>query len=269
MTAPLLSGVDTVVLDMDGTLLDLYFDQRLWLELLPRRYAERRALPFATAESAVRQRLQAERGTLAWYCMEHWSREFELDVPALEGELEYLIMVRPGTEAFLTHLAGRGLRTMLATNAHPTSLARKLRCTGLGRYFDVIVSAHEFGAPKEERAFWKRLDARHGLEPARTLFVDDNLAVLQAAAAFGIRHVWGVRTPNSRGPEVAHEGFPAVHYLSELLSARVRIPAQVVTGQHPMQPIFVPLHQRLCHRRPQKSAQAHSISSCLVPATPP
>lgn len=218
MSASLLAGVDTVVLDMDGTLLDLYFDQRLWLELLPRRYAELRGLPLAAAEIEVRERLQAERGTLAWYCMNHWSREFGLDVPALEGELEYLIMVRPGTEAFLNHLVGRGTRAVLATNAHPTSLARKLRCTGLARYFDEVVSAHEFGAPKEEQAFWQGLTARLGFDPARTLFVDDNLAVLQSAARFGIRHVWGVRTPNSRGPAITHDGFPGVDYLSELLA---------------------------------------------------
>jgi putative hydrolase of the HAD superfamily len=218
MSGSLLTAIDTVVLDMDGTLLDLYFDQRLWLELLPRRYAALRDLPLAAAEIEVRERLQAERGTLAWYCMDHWSREFGLDVPALEGELEYLIMVRPGTEAFLNHVAGRGIRSVLATNAHPTSLARKLRCTGLGRYFDDVVSAHDFGAPKEERAFWERLTARLGIEPSRALFVDDNLAVLQSAAAFGIRHVWGVRTPNSRGPAISHDGFPGVDYLSELLA---------------------------------------------------
>ena len=219
MSSGLLAAVETAVLDMDGTLLDLYFDQRLWLELLPQRYAELRSLPLAIAQNEVRERLLAARGTLAWYCMEHWSREFGLDVPALEGELEFLIMVRPGTEAFLNHLGGRGIRTVLATNAHPTSLARKLRCTGLGRYFDVIVSAHEFGAPKEQRAFWELLDTRVGFEPARTLFVDDSLPVLRSAAAFGIGHVYGVRTPNSRGPEVVHDDFPGVHYLTELLAA--------------------------------------------------
>ena len=34
------SSLDTVFLDMDGTLLDLHFDNHFWLEHLPRRYAE-------------------------------------------------------------------------------------------------------------------------------------------------------------------------------------------------------------------------------------
>ena len=34
------SQIDTVLLDMDGTLLDLRFDNHFWLELVPRRFAE-------------------------------------------------------------------------------------------------------------------------------------------------------------------------------------------------------------------------------------
>ena len=32
--------IDTVFLDMDGTLLDLHFDNHFWREHMPRRYAE-------------------------------------------------------------------------------------------------------------------------------------------------------------------------------------------------------------------------------------
>ena len=32
--------IDTVLLDMDGTLLDLHYDNHFWLEHLPQRYAE-------------------------------------------------------------------------------------------------------------------------------------------------------------------------------------------------------------------------------------
>ena len=32
--------IDTVLLDMDGTLLDLHFDNFFWMHYMPRRYAE-------------------------------------------------------------------------------------------------------------------------------------------------------------------------------------------------------------------------------------
>ncbi len=34
---PAWSRIDVVCLDMDGTVLDLRFDNRFWLEMLPRR----------------------------------------------------------------------------------------------------------------------------------------------------------------------------------------------------------------------------------------
>ena len=44
MTRPDWDVVETIVLDMDGTLLDLSFDNILWNELLPRRYGEKHGL---------------------------------------------------------------------------------------------------------------------------------------------------------------------------------------------------------------------------------
>ena len=44
------SEIDTVLLDMDGTLLDLHFDNHFWLEFLPQRYAELHGISPAMAE---------------------------------------------------------------------------------------------------------------------------------------------------------------------------------------------------------------------------
>ena len=43
--------VDTVLLDMDGTLLDLRYDNMLWNTLLPQRFSESRSMPLDAARA--------------------------------------------------------------------------------------------------------------------------------------------------------------------------------------------------------------------------
>jgi hypothetical protein len=60
---------------MDGTLLDLRFDNFFWQELIPSRYAALHGLPHEEAVAVLTPRFEAARGTLEWYCLDHWSRE--------------------------------------------------------------------------------------------------------------------------------------------------------------------------------------------------
>ena len=55
------SDIDTVLLDMDGTLLDLHFDNHFWLEHLPQRYAELHGVSRAMAEWSCSHCLSACR----------------------------------------------------------------------------------------------------------------------------------------------------------------------------------------------------------------
>jgi putative hydrolase of the HAD superfamily len=196
------AAIDCVILDMDGTLLDLHFDNQLWSELLPQRVAARLGIPLDAARHQVLHRLEARRGTLPWYCLEHWSDAFGVDMHGLEQELGHLISARPGAVEFLTWVRSRGLRQVLATNAHPASLGRKLAATGIAEHFSDIVSAHELGAAKEDDEFWHALKARLEFDPARTLFIDDNAQVRAAARRWGIGYVYGIARPDSHGPEL-------------------------------------------------------------------
>ena len=193
-------AVDWVILDMDGTLLDLHFDNQLWSELLPRRYAQRQALALDTARKHVAQRLAGQRGSLPWYCLDHWSAAFGVDMHGLEIELAHLIRARPGAVEFLRWVEGRGARLVLATNAHPASLERKLTATGIAPYFSDVFSAHTLGAAKESDNFWQALQNKIGFDPARTLFIDDNAQVRAAARSWGIAYLYGIAQPDSHGP---------------------------------------------------------------------
>src|SRR5262245_16141343 len=90
--------IDTVLLDMDGTLLDLRFDNSFGLDLIPREYGKRHGMDEPAARAELAPRFDAHRGTLNWYCTEFWSRELELDVAALKHDAREHIAWLPGAE---------------------------------------------------------------------------------------------------------------------------------------------------------------------------
>ena len=192
---------------MDGTLLDLYFDTQVWGVTLPERFARAAGLSLAEAGEEVARRLDSARGTLDWYCLDHWTAQLGIDVAGLEQELGHLVTPRPGAIAFLEQLAAAPPRVILATNAHPSGMRRKFALTGIDRYFDAIASSHDYGDCKETQRFWQTFTAAFDIEPSKALLIDDNHNVLTAARDFGIAYLYGVSLPDTRGPVSASEEF--------------------------------------------------------------
>ncbi|MEW7979882.1 MAG: GMP/IMP nucleotidase [gamma proteobacterium symbiont of Phacoides pectinatus] len=209
--------IDSVFLDMDGTLLDLHFDNHFWLEHVPRRYAEATGMSLEAAKAELGGRYQSILGTLDWYCVDHWSRALGLDIALLKEEVDHLIAVHPHVREFLEAMRRMRKRVVLVTNAHQKSLALKLERTRLGGCFDAVVCAHDLGLAKEETGFWERLRRVEPFDPERTLFVDDSHAVLAAARGYGIRWLLAVLRPDSRQPPKGDGGFAAIHDFSEIL----------------------------------------------------
>jgi putative hydrolase of the HAD superfamily len=212
------SAVDTVLLDLDGTLLDLAFDNYFWLELIPQVYARERGLEPATARAHLMPLYRAHEGTLNWYCIEHWSRELGLDVARLKRAAAGRVAWLPGAREGLLSLRERGKRLVLLTNAHPAALAIKDERTGVRELVHAIVSSHSVGAPKEHPEFWRDVQRLESFDRERAVFVDDSLPVLRAARAAGIRWVYGVRRPDSGAHERHHGDIPAFDTLAELVA---------------------------------------------------
>jgi len=209
--------IDTVLLDMDGTLLDLHFDNHFWLEYVPKRYAEGRGLSLEASKMELFARYKDVEGTLEWYCVDHWSRELGLDIALLKAEVEHLIGVHPHVVDFLEALRAHGKRIALVTNAHQKALALKMERTQLAGHFDAIICAHDLGFPKEQQAFWGRLQQVEPFDRERTLFVDDSLSVLASARRYGIRWLLAILNPDTKGPLRKVEDFPAIHDFSEVM----------------------------------------------------
>jgi putative hydrolase of the HAD superfamily len=212
------SHIDTVLLDMDGTLLDLRFDNYFWLEAVPHRYAQRHGIAVAQAHEILTPRFAAKQGTLDWYCTDYWSRELGLDIAGLKHELRENVRYLPGAERFLRALQASASRAVLVTNAHHDALRVKAAQTGLLQYVSAAISSHRYGVPKEHSDFWTQLEAEVQFDRERTLFVDDSLAVLRAARRHGIAHIIAIAHPDTAQERRVIEEFPSVHAVVELLA---------------------------------------------------
>jgi putative hydrolase of the HAD superfamily len=192
------SQIDTVLLDMDGTLLDLHFDNHYWLEVVPKQLAIRDNVSFETAQQALFDLYKQVEGQIEWYCLDYWQEKLQLPIMELKRDIEHLISIRDDVPEFLTALKKAGKQLILLTNAHPDSLSLKIERTQLDQYLDKLVSTHEYGVSKESQKLWHAVEADLGFDKARTLFVDDSLTVLASAKQFGIKHLLAVANPDSK-----------------------------------------------------------------------
>ena len=208
---------EIILLDMDGTILDLAFDNYFWLELVPRCLARERNAELADVTADLFARFARMQGSLEWYCLDYWTAELSLDLRALKTASSHRVRFLPGAATFLDRLRATGKPVVLVTNAHAHTLEIKKGVAGLGRWIDTFVSSHEFGTPKESAGFWKGVQQRLGFDPATTLFIDDSLPVLDAAAAHGIAGVLAIARPDTRYPARVMERHASIEALGELV----------------------------------------------------
>jgi HAD superfamily hydrolase (TIGR01509 family) len=206
-----------VLLDMDGTLLDKYFDDYFWEHLVPERYADKHAITFGRAKEELMAKYKSHEETLNWTDIDFWSRELGLDILALKEQIRHLIEVHPHVEAFLGLMKERRKKVYIATNAHDKVLALKLRKTEIGRFLSGAITSAEMGCPKEKQEFWDRAGEKLGFRREKVLFVDDTLAVLRSAARFGIGHLVYKAKGNSKAPLGTNREFPTIVDFNELM----------------------------------------------------
>ncbi len=193
-------SIDDVLLDMDGTLLDLHYDATFWLNNVHSIVANLTGEPEHVIQERFHRELKKHEGTLAWYCTDYWADFFGIDLIEAKQQLAHLIRFRPHAEQFLNVLKSLPLRTLIATNAHPDVIQLKLNVVPLEDMVDGIVSSHQYGVAKEHPDFWRALFDEYAINPDRALFMDDSSKVLDAADRAGVREVVEIRHPNLSEP---------------------------------------------------------------------
>jgi HAD superfamily hydrolase (TIGR01509 family) len=207
---------ETLMLDMDGTVLDLAYDNYVWKELVPEHYAKATGITVDDARSRLFEKYRAIQGDIQWYCLDHWSERLGLDVLELHRDVNHRIDYLPGAQGFLQTLREQHVRVLLVTNSHPDTLALKDEVTGLAEYFDAIYSSHQFGYAKERQEFWHALQEQENFHAESTLFVDDNRTVLQSADNYGLEMLVEISHPDTSEP-VRETAYAGVRGVADLL----------------------------------------------------
>ena len=215
--AKALSKCETLMLDMDGTLLDLAYDNYMWLEHIPAEFARQNDVSEEIARERLRKKFRSLEGKLSWYCLDHWSEELDLDIAALHRDENNRIGFLPGARQFLETVAGHDLRLLLVTNSHQETLAIKTEVTGVAEFFDGIYTSHDLGHAKEDQPFWHALQEAEGFDKETTLFVDDNVVVLESAKDFGVGMLLHITRPDTGRPARMDDRFSAIEGVVDLL----------------------------------------------------
>lgn len=211
------NAIDTVLLDMDGTILDRHFDDYFWLEHVPQTYCRKHGLSLNTAKDKLYALFNSQERTLNWTDLDYWTEQLGIDIPMLKREIDHLIAVHPFVVEFLLYLRQHGKDIYLVTNAHGKTLELKMKRTRIGPYFNGIISAHDVGLPKEDVRFWPALQEHICYIPERTLLGEDSETNLATAREYGIKYLIYVSRFSSTTPPKPSQDFASIHYFSQLL----------------------------------------------------
>lgn len=204
--------------DLDGTLVDIEFGNKVWNEGIGGKFAETYCLDRDLGEEWVRNAYAAigDRNLL-WYDIDYWLRRFNLPISAAELLDTYTSSIRllPHVHDVLDALTGK-YELIVASNAARLFVEKELEQTGIASYFRRTVSAtSDYGIVKKDVAFYRRLCSELGVSPEEMVHVGDHPVFdLEVPLQFGIDAFFVA----SQRPEPARvDNGRILHDLGELL----------------------------------------------------
>ncbi|OPY83906.1 MAG: GMP/IMP nucleotidase YrfG [Syntrophorhabdus sp. PtaU1.Bin153] len=163
--------------DLDGTLVHGKYGDIVWNRGIPEEYAGKYGLTFKEALNRVREMYEAVGDTrMEWYNIDYWLSKFDLSVTAAEllDRYESHIEPLPNTAEVLLALKNKYM-LIVASNAARIFVEKELSHTGLGRYFDHVISATtDYGMVKKGEHFYRRLCRSLDVAPHEIVHVGDH-----------------------------------------------------------------------------------------------
>ncbi len=212
-----LKDIQYVLLDMDGTLLDLHFDDYFWGHYVPEKYAERHDMSSEAAKKHLYDIYKSHEKTLKWCDIDFWSTELDLNIPALKEQIRHLIAVHPHVIEFLELMRKQKKKIYLLTNAHDKTVKIKFKKTKIGKYFDDVLCSFDVGHPKEFIEFWENAQKKLGFDKEHSVFIDDTEDVLKSARDYGIKYLIFKSSANSKAEPKKTDEFITIHDFRELM----------------------------------------------------
>ncbi len=195
-------SVRAVSFDMEGTLVDHSFSNRVWEQAIPSLYGERHDLPIDEA----RRRVHAEyaeigEGRPEWYDVGYWWRRLDLpgDWRRVIAESRDACFVYPEVGGVLDRLSTCHTLVVSSNTIRPF-LQVQLEC--VGRRFERVFSApSDFGSVKNTSAFYERVCRELGVVPSELAHIGDHPEFdCYAPRRIGVRAYLLDRSGDSSGP---------------------------------------------------------------------
>lgn len=178
--------VEGVIFDMDGLMFDtepLWTDA--WYIVLPE---------FGVPEvpPALPDAMRGSSGETAYAIMRSYIGQ-DADAPAIWARmkeevhkmLEKGVVKKPGLDELLAFLAERKVPMAIASSSPHNIIEMDLRNAGVRDYFESIVSGEDVDRPKPDPQVFQVAAERMGVEPTRTLVLEDSLNGVRAGAGGG------------------------------------------------------------------------------------
>jgi putative hydrolase of the HAD superfamily len=167
--------IRVISLDMDGTLVNSRFVDKVWMEGMPMLYAEKTGLDFPAAKSyVVGEYMKIGSDKLEWYDLLYWIERFGLKV----GKDELLQMYEDEIETYpevqeVLDLLADSYELVVTSNAAREFIDIELE--GLSDYFSETFSAtSDFREVKKSPLIYGTVCAHMGAKPFEVLHIGDH-----------------------------------------------------------------------------------------------
>ena len=163
--------------DLDGTIITKKFVDTVWLEGLPKIYAEKNGLSLGKAKEYIFSEYEKiGDGRIEWYDIKYWFKKFNLG-DNWQGLLESYkdkIELYPEVKSVLRSLY-QERKLVLSSNAKREFIDIELRESKIGKYFSqVFSSTSDFGIVKKTGEFYRRICDILRIEPSEMIHIGDH-----------------------------------------------------------------------------------------------